>query len=354
MPQDESGRRRADAAPFQAIVDQFMARPLHPAEDVALFETLACGFIEVLDVEAVAERAEQLCRHPDTPPSVVTRLVDKGGRAARLALELAPKLHADLARVTALHGPAEMAAAIARRSVLDRQIVACLVSRGESEVLCALAANRRLHLDQAARRALLQAGRDDPRLARILLDRADLALDSEPLFLAAGAEERARILVEACARALAIGGPDTVLRAPPAVMEEIEACAIGRDSQGLADALAEGLDCRKSRARAVVADPGGEAMALALLVLGVAEDTAIRIFIGAEWDAPNVERVRGLVALMRSTPPRAAQRIVSAMTGVMRQEKDRTAAPAPSRPQGNESGRRRRGAARDVAAKARV
>lgn len=342
MPHGWSERRRANAALFKAIVDQFVARSLHRRADLDQFETLVCGLIRMLDADVVAESAADLCRHPETPQGVITELIEAGGAAARVAFELAPTLHTGLARVTAEQGPAELAAAIARRAALDRKLVAILASRGESEVLCALAANRRLHLDRAAQRALVQMGRDDSKLARLLLARDDLALDPEPLFLAADAAQRRTIVVEASVRALEATAPEPVGRAAPQIAAAIEACALTHDAAGLAEALAEGLDCRKTRARAILADRGGEALALALLALGVAEDMAIRIFLGAERETPDVERVRALVALMRSTPPRAAQRLVAAITGSLRQDKERGSAAGPARPQAPELIRRRK------------
>lgn len=327
MPQGESERRRTEAALFRAIVDQFLARPLHAEGDRARFEVLVRGLVPTLDQDTIADRAADLCRHPETPPGVIAELLDAGGRAARIAFELAPTIHPGLARVTAEHGPVDLAAAIARRAALDRKIVGILASRSESEVLCALAGNPRIHLDQTARRALVSTGRDDQKLARVLLDRADLSIDPEPLFLAADAQERQAIVLAAAIRTLASAAPEAAGRAQPQIVAAIDACAVARDFAGLADALAEGLDCRKSRARAILADAGGEALALALLALGVGEDVAIRIFLGPEPATADVGRVRALVASMRSTPPRVAQRIVAAMTGAARQEKERTPAP---------------------------
>jgi uncharacterized protein (DUF2336 family) len=339
MPHDGSERRRADQAVFAAIVDAFLSRPLHPRADLDQFEELACGLIRSLDSDSVADHAARLCRHPETPRAVISELLETGGRAARIAFELAPSIHPALVRVTAEHGPPELAAAIARRATLERKIIAVIALRSESEALCALAANRRLHLDQATRRALVQMARDDLALARILLDRDDLSLDPEPLFLAAHRKERRAIIVAASARALASTAPETA-RPSPQIAAAIEAAALARDVARLAEALAEGLDCRKSRARAILADPGGEALALALLALGVGEDAAIRIFLGAEIETADVERVRALVALMRSTPPRAAQRIVAAVTGASRPEKDRSP-PLPHRAQAIDLARRK-------------
>ncbi|ATQ67516.1 MULTISPECIES: DUF2336 domain-containing protein [Methylosinus] len=332
--------RFSAAALLGAIVGRFVAHPRQSPSDLDQFEKLACGLIELLDAEAVADCAADLCAYPETPPGVFTALLEKGGRAARMVLERAPSLHAGLLRVTAEHGPAELAAAIARRETLDCRMIVVLASRGESEVLCALAANRRIHLDQAARRALAQRGRDDLRLARILLDRDDLSLDVEPLFLAADARERCAILLAATSRALSCGGPEPVSRPAPQILARIRQCARARDPDALAGALAEGLDCRKARTRAMLADPGGEALALALLTLGVDEELAIRIFLGAERAAPDVERVRALIALMRSIPLRAAQWLVAAITGAARP--DRVVTPACQRVSVSEVGPARR------------
>ncbi|MBY6241603.1 DUF2336 domain-containing protein [Methylosinus sp. Sm6] len=355
MPHGESERRLADAALLRATVDQFLMRPTHRPIDLDQFEKLACGLVQLLDAESVADCAGDLCGHAETPAAVIAALLEKGGRSARIVFERAAALHPGLVRVTAEHGPAELAAAIARRETLDRKIVAALASRGESEVLCALAANRRIHLDQAARRALVQMGRDDLKLARVLLDRDDLSLDAEPLFLAADTHERRAIVREASARALASVGSDALARAPAQIAGRIRECALARDAEALAAVLAEGLDCRKARARAILADPGGEALALALLALGVDEDAAIRIFLGAERAAPDVARVRALVALMRSTPARAAQRLVAAMTGAIRPEKERAASPSAQRPQAAEIGlTQRRNGRRRLGSKVRL
>lgn len=308
---------------LKVIVEQFVERPTHPAGDVEQFERLVSGMIDVLDAESVSRVARALCLHPETPPAIIARLFDKGGRCARVAFECAPDVpHADIL-ATAEHGPVELAAAIARRSDLDRAVLTALASRGETEVLRALAANSRTRLDQATRRALTLMARDDLGLARLLLDRPDAGVDPEILFLAATREERIAIVMEASRAVLADATPDSAPRADADFVARLESFAIARDRDAMVTLLADALDCRKSRARAIVTDQDGEALTLAFIALGVGVDVATRVFLCHEARiAHDPARVCALRALLRSTPARAAARIVAAMTGSAGRERD--------------------------------
>lgn len=322
MRSESGSSQGVDGALLRVIVEQFGERSAHPRSDIEQFEQLALGMIDALDAESVAAVARPLCLHPETPPSLISRIFDKGGSCARAVFEFAPNVPAKDLLATAEHGPADLAAAIARRTDIDRDVVAALASRVEPEVLRALAANPAPRLDPAARRSLSHAARDDLALARLLLDRADLDLDPEPLFLAAGRDERAAITLTACRAALEEAAVETIAPQNPALAERLERFAFARDRDAMAAALADALDCRKSRARAIILDEGGEPLALALVALGLEVDAATRIFICCEPAiAHDPERVRALRALMRSTPPRAAARIVAAITGSPRPER---------------------------------
>jgi len=52
----------ADESLFRVIVDQFLAREMHPERDVAQFERLALGLMERLDTETIAAVARQHTR----------------------------------------------------------------------------------------------------------------------------------------------------------------------------------------------------------------------------------------------------------------------------------------------------
>lgn len=322
MHPDKAELRRDHAALLRAIVEQFIGRQMHPVADVKQFERLTLGMIDIVDVAAVARILRPLCGHPETPPAIFERLLARGGPCAELALQFSSLVsQADLAAAAQGDDPA-LACAVARRSDLDREIVARLIQRRETEALRALAANCAVRLDSAARRVLIQAARDDVTLARSLLDRDDFDADNEALFLAATRHERRDIILNACRRALAAGQFETHM-ADPAVLARLEAAAIRNDRAGMAAILAEAFDCRKERAAAILADTQGETLALALAALGVDPDAATRIFLCADAAiSHDTNRVRALVALVRSTPSRAAAQIVASVTGGMKGERD--------------------------------
>lgn len=321
MGADKKQRRIVDASLLRATVDQFVERSMHPAADIRQFEKLALGLIDIVDSETAARVALPLCFHPETPASIFGRLFDKGGAAAALAYQFAPNLARCDMIVAAEKGPAQFAAAIARRRDLDRETMLALASRSEREVLRALAGNLSAHFDSASRRALVMAARDDLALARMLLDRDDLDLDPEPLFLAASRLERMAIVLSACRQILASGATEAPLRADADFVAKVEAAAQRHDRGAMAALLSEALECRKDRARAIVADHHGEAFALALSAIGVPLESATHILVSAYPSSePSADVVPALTGLIRSTPQRAAARIVSAMTGAARSE----------------------------------
>jgi hypothetical protein len=321
-----SERASAIGALLQTIVEQFAQRSGHRPDDLRQFERLAGDLIDLADDESVAAVARALCIHPETPPNLVARLFCRGGACARIAFEFARPTPQAVLLANAEHGPGDLAAAIARRDDLAREVVSALAMRGEADVLRALAANRLARLDPGALRALTQAARDDRDLARILLDRDDLELDPEPLFLAATASERTAILLTACRLAMLAAGAESrgkFLRGEEGLGALLLEHAIEQNRDAMITRIANALDARKSRVRHIFEDEGGEALALTFVALGVDVDTATKIFLCGDWSfARNSARLRELRALMRSAPQQAAMRIVAAINGVQRPERE--------------------------------
>ncbi|HTO80037.1 MAG TPA: hypothetical protein VMJ31_09725, partial [Methylocystis sp.] len=56
----EAEKRRVLAA----VVEQFVARTGHRADELRQFARLACGLLALVDDEVAAGVAEPLCRHP--------------------------------------------------------------------------------------------------------------------------------------------------------------------------------------------------------------------------------------------------------------------------------------------------
>jgi hypothetical protein len=192
-------------------------------------------------------------------------------------------------------------------------------------VLYALVANRRIHFDAAALRALAQVARDDQALARLLLNREDIDVDPEPLFLAATRDERARIVLAACRSALVDRVNDASAAGDEKLAAQLDALAVGGERDAMIARVADALDARKSRVRKIFLDEGGEALALTYVALGVDIETATRLFLCSDMAfAIDVGRIRALRALMFSTPRRAAVRIVAAINGSSRVDREST------------------------------
>ena len=289
---------------LRSIVDQFVSRTGHRPSDVQQFERLVCGLFDVAEDKAVVGVAEALCRHPETPPALIARLGARGGACARVVREF--------------FGGAASVEDAPSRPELSREALATLVARGENGLLRALAASRKLRLDVAALRVLASAGRDDPLLARILLGREDLDIDPTPLFLTANESERTAILVSACRGALMLGGGESLADGESGLAAQIESLIGAGEKEGAISLLAEALDAPKSRMRKIFCDE--EALALALVALAIDAEAACRILRAAASPGLAAGRLQRLRNLMRSTPRRAALRIIAAVVGSARAE----------------------------------
>jgi uncharacterized protein (DUF2336 family) len=308
---------------LRGIVEQFVAREGRGQTELRQFERLAGDLIDVADSEIVATLAEALCRHPDTPPDLIRRFFDRGGDCARIAFEFAPEPPVADIIAKAAHGSAELAAAIARRAELPREAIGALAARDEGVVLYALAANRRIHLDTGALRVLMHVARDDQQLARLLLYREDIDVDPESLFLAATRDERTRIVLAACRSALVEGISDNWAPGDEHLAARLDALAAHEEHDAMISLVANALDARKSRVRKIFLDEGGEALALTYVALGFDLATATRLFLASgRAFALDADRVRALRALVSSTPRRAAARIVAAINGVGRFDRE--------------------------------
>jgi len=341
-------RKEAKRRLLRDIVRHFVARTNHRLDEARQFERLVVDLFVVVGKETIAEVAADLCRHPETPPGILQRLFEEGGEATRLALQFAPVLAPERLATTAETGAPEEAEALAKRPDLSRDAVAALIARGDGQVFQALVGNRHLRLDAATLRALTQLARDDAELARGLLDRGSPDVDREALFLAATGDERAAIILNACRAAMLSGPYDAPVR-DYSLAERLEAHALAHNYDALIATIAAALDARKiSRVRRMVFDARGEPLALLLVALSFNTERATRVLLvcGLPFSF-DVTHVRALRALVASTPPRAATRLVAAMTGAQRAERDPVRRPQ-TQEDANWAARNRRAAPRET------
>lgn len=313
---------------LRVVTDLFVGRESFPREDIRHYEAIALGLIDRTDIQTQEIVAGKLARCGATPASLVTRFLDAGGRMAAEFLAHSSLVPLDRLRAAAAEGTVEQAEAVAGRVDLDEDLARALAARPEIEVARKLADNLTAPLagDVAAR--LVARGRKDESLARALCYRlvdADLVA---PLFLHASPSQRAAIILSA--RRADLGNPT---RAPRGASEieiagEIERAAIAHDRPLLSGLVARALGATLAEANAIIADPRGEPLALALAALRVTPEAAARIFMCL--DAPIAHshgRVRALSELVIDISPGAATSIIAAMIGKARAPRPPTHAP---------------------------
>lgn len=309
---------RAQSLDFEGVAarvatDRFLALAPPDAADIARYEALMLGAAPHLDAATAQRIATQLAPCAFAPQGVLARLVALGPEAAAPILEFAPALPAQLLAARAAEGEAREAAAIARRADLDRNIVGVLARRLEGEVLQALAGNARASLDRGALIALTQRARLDLELGRLLLSRDEPAIERTVLFLSADSDMRRRILLDA-ARA-SPGRPSDL----PAVFDAIRIEAVGAAATGdatrFSSIVARALRVARATIDRLVADEGGEPLALMFAALGLA---------AAESERPMLALRRDLAAALADpasgprfalqASPRIATSIIAALT----------------------------------------
>ncbi len=214
-------------------------------------------------------------------------------------------------------GSCEQACAVARRGALDEKLIDVLAHRAEPEVTYALARNVQARLGRKILRDLMERGRNDPILARALLRREDLHLCHLRLFLQADMEERGHLIAVARHSGLAtIRRGENYPEPGAAKLARLEHCARDKRPEAFRQALADALSCDLSMARRIADDEGGEALALALVAIGLPCENAARIFLDA---CPAIQasgpKFRALMRIVESVPSRAAARMIRVIIG---------------------------------------
>jgi uncharacterized protein (DUF2336 family) len=299
---------------LRVVTDQFVSQPRHPASDIRQYEELARQLIAEADIPTAIAVAKRLGPHPDAPPPVLEKLIDKHPDvAAALFATGAPIDRAKLAERAEWGSPAE-AIAIAGRKNLDARTASALARRQESEVLCALAANKSAPLDAHAISFFLQRGRTDRELGRVLLARTDLMVDKSALFLLANCEQRAEML--AAARRADATARAEGKRPPQRDLDALADLAASQKWTLFAIEFAMRLGCDPRGVQEIIRDKAGEPLAVALAALGMEPADAARIFLSSEPDiSHSFDRIRILTRITSDLSPQAARRLMSAMLG---------------------------------------
>lgn len=310
---------RADAEPRRVLLrvatDLFVNDPAPSREAIAEFEKVALELLSDRDPTTRLVVARKVAPRFDTPPSVLTALVERGHEAGLLVLERAVAAPRALLHAAA-DGEIHAACAVARRRDLDDEIVGVLARRPIPQIALALANNATAPIGPEGFGLLAHRARGDKALAEALLARPSAPLDQAPLFMFASLEQRKAILVAAQRAELGRPPGQAIWRAPDDAVRRLESYALARQPDLLIEALAEALDCEAELARRIVDEPSGEPLAVALAALAASQEASMRILLlGHSPLNLDTNRLGALTRLKDGLRPAAARRVVSAMIG---------------------------------------
>ncbi|GEM_PF-834668 len=334
-----AGRRDPEARRIllRVATDRFVNDPAPTREAIARFEKEAAPLIAGSDPHTLLIVARKLAPRLATPPALLEMIAARGGDAALALLERAVAI--DRGRlIAAIAGEAAEAAAAARRTDLDEELIRLLAARPEPEIALALADNASAPIPADVFAGLARRAARDEILARALLARPAAPLDQAPLFLYASSPQRAAMLLAAQRAELVRSAAPPAWPGGAEAAAKLERQALARQPAQFIATLADALGCAPDLAERIVAEPSGEALAVALAALGAPEDATMRILLLGDAVNFDYKRLGALTRLKDALRPAAARRIVAAMVGAAPQrraaaapELDPNAAAAPSR-----------------------
>lgn len=335
-----AGRRDPESRRIllRVATDRFVNDPAPSAESSARYEREALPLILDCDPATRLIVARKLAPLVAAPDAVLDVIVARGGDAALTVLERAVAIDRDRL-VAAIRGEIAEAAAVARRTDLDDELIRLIALRPEPAIAFALADNASAPIPTDIFSLLARRAARDEKLARALLARPAAPLDQAPLFLYATSSQRAAMLLAAQRAELARSPAAAPWPAGAAAAVRLERQALARQPAQFVATLAEALGCDAELAERIVAEPLGEALAVALAALGAPEDATMRILLLGDAVSLDYKRLGALTRLKDALRPAAARRIVSALVGRERlpgvaadPALDPAAAPTPSRP----------------------
>lgn len=309
---------------IRVLTDLFVQKDEHSAEEVARYQELVMGLLDVVSVEARVAVARKLAEDPRAPRALIERLTDDDPSVAAPILARSSEAPRHLLLARAMDGGPVEAAAIASRADLDGDLARLLARHSDELVLETLAANPAARLGPSPLAILVERAREAPGLAAALLRRDDLeAAALAPLYLQA--EPSRRVLIREALSARPHRPALRAARSPEAVEIAIaEATATEGKGHLIAEALADTLRLKPDAAARLATEPSGEPFVLMLRAAGVDPELTTRALLLAQPEiAMSVVRVFDLVEIAETTSRAVAAEILAAVSG----EAERSTAP---------------------------
>ena len=324
-----------------SIVDLFASHLHHNPDEIQQFEAAVEGLLPHTSEDIRIRAAERLADYPYLSPRTLDAFLAMGGMVAAPFLARSVGLtRAQIAEI-AREGEPEAACQIARRIDLDATLVGLLCARMEIEVLRILAHNLMAPIEKSDFEGLARQARFDQTLAKSLCRRARDPQWVMPLFLTASPLQRDSIILAARRASLGEPMPEPLTDDELALAHELLKAASDRNLDEASWLVAKTAGCTTTLARDIIADAGGEPLALVLAILRVDPLSAAQIL--TKLDAPplrSADRVQKLVDLACDTPRSSAERVLREIVGLATPRNralhlavnDPTAAQTPSRP----------------------
>jgi uncharacterized protein (DUF2336 family) len=305
------GEQRARTL-LRAATELFVYQPRHTRSEIAVFEELGLQLMRSTPLEDRIEVARLLADRADAPPALMSMLLADEPEVAAPILAGAPHLdEVALLQVVAAGSPPHLDLVV-RRPNLPAPVVEALVRRIDPDRLAVLLANPSAALPETVVPRLLDLARGNPALASVLSRRDDVEdADLTDLFLDLDERGRRRVLQALEILALRDFAARRPLQTPPRPDEEAVAdlarAALSRDIDRVAGHLARLMRIDAAVARRILADPGGEPLAIGLRAAGLDITTASRVilFSGGQ-SVRDYFAVKRLIELYQSVSMRAA------------------------------------------------
>lgn len=326
---------------LSTIADLFASQLHHSPDEIQQFEAAVEGLLPHTSEDMRIKAAERLADYPYLSPRVLEAFLGLGGRVAAPFLARSVCLtRAQIAEI-AREGEPDAACQIAKRIDLDATLVGLLCTRMEIEVLRLLAHNLMAPIEKSDFEGLARQARFDQPLAKSLCRRARDPQWVTPLFLSASSLQRDAIILAARRASLGEPMPAPLTDDELALAHELLKAASDRNLDEASWLVAKVAGCTTTLARDIIADAGGEPLALVLAILRVDPLSAGQIL--TKLDAPPLrspDRLQKLVDLVCDTPRSSAERILKEIVGLAAPRhrglhlpvNDPTAAQTPSRP----------------------
>lgn len=302
---------------LRVLTDLFVMRATHTSEETHQFAEIARRLIAEATPAECDHVARVLCNHEAAPPDLLDRLARRGGAGALKLIAECRALSTSILHDAAAAGDARVALALAQRHDLDSHMIAALAARDDIDVLRTLAHNETAPLSAAILQGLVARARNDAELAQALVARLPHRPETLALFMIADARQRALMIARARESAGESEAPSYALEhGAETALRRIEAIALEGAQEDFATALADACHCEAEQARAIVADTGGEPLAVALRALGLRPEIVTRIFLFVDPQiSHSYGRVSALARLATALSQDVAKRILDAMTG---------------------------------------